>query len=251
MVRVQIVSDLHIEYKNDDIPVTDLIIEPNADILILAGDIGSLYKKEQLYIFLENICKKFKLVLYIPGNHEYYMVDGIEKMCFSELNNILYEIEGKIKNLHILNRNSIRIGDVCIAGCTLWSQPLCMIPKFLVRINGINTMKYKNMHSRDVKYISNITKYCKDKGYKLTIITHHPPTYKCLENTKKRKKYTSLYASNLDYFLDGSKVQNWICGHVHKNFDFINEKGCRIVSNQKGKPRDRIRDYSKNFTITL
>ena len=51
--------------------------------------------------------------------------------------------------------------------------------------------------------------------------------------------------------IDGKNIQTWICGHVHKNFDFVSDKNCRVVSNQKGKPRDRIKNFVKNFTIDL
>ena len=65
MVELQIASDLHIEYKNDDIPDPLDYITPNADILILAGDIGSLYKINQLEGFLIKICQYFKYVIYV------------------------------------------------------------------------------------------------------------------------------------------------------------------------------------------
>ena len=93
MVRVQIVSDLHIEYKNDNIPDTDSIIEPNADILILAGDIGSLYKAEQLYGFLENICKKFN----VP-TADFDIFENIED-AKKFLENVHYPIVIKADNL--------------------------------------------------------------------------------------------------------------------------------------------------------
>ena len=44
MTSIQIASDLHIEFKNDDVPDPLNYITPTANILILAGDIGSLYK---------------------------------------------------------------------------------------------------------------------------------------------------------------------------------------------------------------
>ena len=53
MVTVQIASDLHIEYKNNNIPNPLDFITPSADILILAGDIGSFYKIQQLTEFLK------------------------------------------------------------------------------------------------------------------------------------------------------------------------------------------------------
>ena len=70
-VSYQISSDLHIENFEDDVDPLKLIT-PKADVLILAGDIGSLYKYEQLFRFINNLVNHFKFILYIPGNHEYY-----------------------------------------------------------------------------------------------------------------------------------------------------------------------------------
>ena len=64
-----------------------------------------------------------------------------------------------------------------------------------------------------------------------------------------RYNFQSLYATDLEYLLDKNKVHTWICGHVHKNFDFVSEKGTRVLGNQKGKPKDRIRDYNREFVI--
>ena len=75
----QIASDLHIEYKNDE-PCNPLkFITPSADILILAGDIGSFYKMNQLKTFLTELCCYFLLVIYVPGNNEYYNVNEYKK----------------------------------------------------------------------------------------------------------------------------------------------------------------------------
>ena len=93
--------------------------------------------------------------------------------------------------------------------------------------------------------------YCEKNNLKLIVITHHPPTKKVLKDAKKRKKFESLYANDLDHLLDIKYVNTWICGHIHKNFDFVSEKGTRLVSNQKGKPKDNITDYRTNFTLSL
>ena len=199
MVRVQIMSDLHIEYKNDDVPdISDYII-PGAEILILAGDIGSLYKYNQLKSFLENICKKFKIVLYIPGNHEFYIQENFSPESMTILKEKLVTLEKDIENLHILNGKSVVIENYCIAGCTLWSNPKCKIPSFLSRIQGINTHNYKRMHEMDLQYINRMISYCKDKKYEFTLITHHPPSFRALDGSRKRKKFQSLYATNLEY----------------------------------------------------
>lgn len=251
MTILQIASDLHIEYKNDSIPNPLDYITPRAEVLILAGDIGSFYKLNQLTKFLQRLCSYFQVVLYVPGNHEWYTVPNQEPLSWNALENRMRCLEQSISNLYILNRYSVRIGDLCIAGATLWSEPKCEIPPFIVRIHGVRTKEYENHHQKDLEYLSEMIKYCNKNTLKLVVISHHPPTEKVLDGAKKRKKFVSLYATDLDYLLHEDKVDTWICGHTHKNFDFKTENGCRVVSNQKGKDKDHVEDYRKDFVIDV
>ena len=249
MVSIQIASDLHIECIEDDDIDPLQFITPRAKILILAGDIGSFYKQIQLKNFLSRLCIHFEIVLYIIGNHEYYHSLPHVHIKFFPLKERLFSISKNIKNLHILQRDSVLINDICIAGCTLWTKPEENIPKFIVKIPDINTEKYIQNYSDDLNFIKKIKTYCHKKHYKLIVVTHHPPTYKVLENTTKNKKYLSLYSNHLDHLLDKNLIHTWICGHIHKNFDFITEMGTRVVSNQKGKSKDKITDYKNDFII--
>lgn len=251
MVTFQIASDLHIEYKNDDVPDPLDFITPSSEILILAGDIGSFYKINQLEEFLVKLCLHFKLVLYVPGNHEYYTFNEYKPLHISTLLSYIYEIENSIKNLYILNESSIIIDNICITGCTLWSKPDIKIPRYIVRIHGINNEIYERKHIKDVNYIKKMIKYSKSNNLKLLVVTHYCPTYKVLDNFKKKDKLVSLYVTNLDELLTSEQVHTWICGHIHQNFDFTTEGGTRVVGNQKGKPKDKITDYSKTFTIQI
>lgn len=251
MRKVQIVSDLHIEFNDNEDPNPLEYITPSSEILILAGDIGSLYKFNQLLVFLQKLSKLFEVILYVPGNHEWYCIPDHDPLTLPTLENRLNKISERIKNLHILNRSSVRINNVCIAGATLWSNPECPVPPFIVRINGMKTKEYKEQHLTDLNYIKEMIRYCDKNKLKLIIVTHHPPTKKVLTIAKKRKKFDSLYATDLEYLLDRNNVHTWICGHVHKNFDFLSSKGCRIVGNQKGKPKDNIKNFSKKFLIDI
>lgn len=256
MTTIQFVSDLHIEY-NDDIAANPLnFITPSADILILAGDIGSFYKIKQLTNFCETLCPYFQIILYIPGNHEWYTIPNQEPVSLKALEYRMKKLENDINDLYprkfyILNRNSVRIGNICIAGATLWTEPDCQVPPFIVRIHDITSKDYRELHQTDLKYLCKMIGYCEKNNLKLIVITHHPPTKKVLKDAKKRKKFESLYANDLDHLLDKRYVDTWISGHIHKNFDFVSEKGTRIISNQKGKPKDNITDYQTNFTLSL
>ena len=251
MLDIQIASDLHIEFKNDEIPDPLDYITPKSNILVLAGDIGSFYKINQLEGFLKKVCELFKIVIYVPGNQEYYVVNNYKPLSMSALINKLYDIESNIDNLYILNQSSLVINNICITGCTLWSKLKIPIPKFIVRIASINDEIYNNKHISDVKYIEKMISYCQDNNLKLVVITHYCPTYKVLNGCNKRDKYTSLYASDLDHLLCSSKVHTWICGHIHKNFNFITNNGTRVIGNQFGKPKDNIQDYSKDCVVNI
>ena len=101
MTTIQIVSDLHIE-QYEDVPNPLDFITPSADILILAGDIGSFYRIQQLIDFLKALCSYFKIVLYVPGNHEWYTMNDNESLSFDSLEKRMLTIENKIKNFYIL-----------------------------------------------------------------------------------------------------------------------------------------------------
>jgi predicted phosphohydrolase len=252
MTNFQIVSDLHIEYKTNEVPDPLTLITPSADVLILAGDIGSFYQYNQLKTFLINLCPHFKVVIYIPGNHEYYTVQGYPPQKMYTLLHNFVQMEQIINNLYILNRSSAYINDVCIVGCTLWSEPKSHVPKFIVRIPEMNTRVYAQKHADDLVYIKKMIKYCRKKEQKLLVITHHCPTYSVITSKKKLKdKYISLYATELDYLLVKENVHTWVAGHIHMNFDLITDGKTRLVSNQRGKPKDRITDYNKSMIITV
>ena len=163
----------------------------------------------------------------------------------------LYDIESSIENLYILDQSSIIINDICVTGCTLWSKPEIKIPKYIVRIHGITNEIYENKHEKELNYIEKMIEYSQNNNLKLLVVTHYCPTYKVLDGTNKRDKFTSLYVNNLDHLLDSDKVHTWVCGHIHKNFDFYTENGTRVVGNQKGKLKDKIDDFSMNFLINI
>ena len=61
----------------------------------------------------------------------------------------------------------------------------------------------------------------------------------------------SLYTSDLDYLLDEELVKIWCSGHIHHNFNTKSKNGTLLLSNQFGKPKDNIKDFSKDFIVKL
>jgi len=249
-MNLQIVSDLHIDHHTTEIQNPLDYFTPSADILVLAGDIGSLYKYEQFSRFIKDTCALYTHVLYVSGNHEYYQMKGYEKKTLSELNNLIYSLDRDIPNFHFLNRKSVKIGDLCIIGCTLWSKINFELPKYIVRIYGMNSEVYNTFNQKDIAYINKMIQYSQENNLKLVVITHHCPTYS-VKPVECRSERSALYYNELDHLLTKDNVDTWIFGHTHIQCDTIMPEGTRLVANQKGKPKENIEDYSKDFVVNV
>ena len=66
---LQIMSDLHCEFGYFDIQNAE------ADVLVLAGDIGIASKSYTFEPFIEEACSSFEHVIMVMGNHEHYHGD--------------------------------------------------------------------------------------------------------------------------------------------------------------------------------
>lgn len=242
-MKLQIASDLHLEYQKNN-EYTNLIT-PSADILILAGDIGSLYKLNQLENFFNHYTQQFSYILYVLGNCEFYVSDEVKKYkTFNSLKDELKILEKKYDNLFVLDRSSIQIGDYLFTGCTLWSELKKSLPSNY-KIKDMNTWKYNNLFVKDVEFIVKKSQYAKNRNLTHIVITHYVPLI--LNNDKNK---SDLYMSDLSDVMDKFDIDTWICGHLHQNF-YLKYNNTRIVSNQRGKPGSFCLDYSSEFAIEV
>ena len=72
-MKLQIMSDLHFEMHADG--GAELIRElapTGVDVLVLAGDITMARHYADLESVFRPLAKKYRHILYVPGNHEYY-----------------------------------------------------------------------------------------------------------------------------------------------------------------------------------
>lgn len=158
-MRLAIVSDLHLEFESWYPVNCDY-----ADVLILSGDIlvesdlgiwdeaqrdfSFISKRtKQFHTFMQHCSNNFQHVLYVAGNHEHYHGDYA---------NTLSNLKSKfsyLKNVHVLNNESIEIDDVVFVGGTLWTNMNKEDPLTLYQITKMmNDFRCVKNSGRDVNY---------------------------------------------------------------------------------------------------
>ncbi|WP_300552564.1 metallophosphoesterase [Limnohabitans sp. Rim8] len=119
-MKIQLLSDLHLESNPNFMPSP----APGADVLVLAGDIGSyqtgsaLSKTGDTDFGLARFSPLHGWptpVLFVPGNHEY---DGLD---FDQAHSHLQETCARL-GITWLEREVVQMGQVRFVGTTLWTD---------------------------------------------------------------------------------------------------------------------------------
>ncbi len=196
-MKIRLLSDLHIEQR----PVPILNFKKQADVCILAGDIGNP-NHENYELLLNMLSLTHDKVFVITGNHEYY-------------NNTL-DIDDHIKllcedNVHFLQMDSIIYKNVKFMGCTLWSNPDRTLSKYMNDFNYIKDFNidiYIDTHLKHKKWIK--SELISD--IKTCVITHHLPLTCLIDEKYKDNPLNSFFASDVDIF-----NADYVCyGHTHQ-----------------------------------
>ena len=256
-MKIQYASDIHLEilesdgsFRPEDDEAFRFLIEPEAPVLILAGDILTPHTKVTR-AFLDWCSRNFDHTFWVMGNHEYYTVTPIP------MSHIVKHYRSVCpSNVHILDNESYALGNNLFVGSTLWSDiPEENDHEIQNRINDYR-MIYNDNHQRispaetrhrfqmNLKFIENQIGSNPDK--KIIIITHHVPLNKNTSFADFEGEVTNAaYATHIDLKND-TNVKYWICGHTHHNFE-IKKGNYRICSNQLGYFGDHT-GYSYQFS---
>lgn len=113
-MKLQLLSDLHLEVHPNFVPQA----APDADVLVLAGDIGSYQPGSLLqgeYFGLERFANWPCPVIFVPGNHEYDMQDW--DAAHARLRRVCEEL-----GIIWLERETVVLHGVRFVGTTLWTD---------------------------------------------------------------------------------------------------------------------------------
>jgi len=204
-MRIQLLSDIHLEVErtpsngvvnsdgDGDLYKFDFPADPEANALALLGDIG-MTLDDRLFDWIRLQLSRFKLVFFVPGNHEPYWSTIEESrqrlLQFAEENAISTAhapaTECPIGRFVLLDRSRYDISPtLTVLGCTLWARldpDELDILRWSVtdfkRIGGLTSDVYQALHAHDAEWLENsIAQIARDEPQrKIVVMTHHAPT---------------------------------------------------------------------------
>ncbi len=224
-----------------NLPVDD------AEVLILAGDSVVDYKDYFNEAF-EILCSKFKYVIRVLGNHDYYQ--GVSPQ---ETLNSAKELQNKFSNLFVLENESVTLPDenknITFHGTTLWFSETPESAFYKIGLNDFRKIKtdYRWFYKKHEDAVIFLDKNVREGD---VVITHHLPSYGCISEKWVGDPMNCFYASNLNSLIERLKPSFWFHGHSHESFDQV-IYDTRFIRNPAGYVVERNLRFNPNLIIEV
>lgn len=247
-MAIRLVSDLHLEFADFDLPYLDTDGE---DVLILAGDIATADSPPEWGRVQEWFrSKRFKEVIHICGNHEYYGSSLLRARPKLRREIFISDLAGV--NVGV-NDEIIRVDDISFICATLWTDYNGGNPVIMNTVrNALNDYRYirtgnfhepylRRINPHDLHHECMISKEFifdsidkeKAAGQKTVVVTHHAPSTLSVAPEYRGDPVNWGYVSDLWYKIADAGPDLWVHGHTHHSFDYMIEK-TRIMTNPRG-----------------
>ena len=251
--------------------VVPVMPDEHEQVLILAGDIGVVDKEWSIKYFLEEMGDRFRAVLMVLGNHEYYHVNIIRTP--QKLEDMMIDFA----NVYLLNDDVIQFDDVQFIGGTLWTNmnnnDILMMHEAELWMNDykqIRTGPASQPWMRKLKALDTMAMHMNTRRFifdnvdatnklneahgdetKNVVITHHAPSYMSVHEKYKGDKINGAYVSELFEDIADREIALWVHGHTHYSFDYDIE-GTRVVCNPRGYVGYEVNpNFIENLEIEL
>lgn len=225
-MKIELISDLHIDFYSAAwkkfVPG-----DPEA-ILLCAGDIGELIHFEPVQA-LRWLCKRYKEVYYITGNHDYY------RSNFFTIDSLLIQLENEIENLTILRTGRIcQFGEYKLVGDTGWIpydsdlQLHKINDSFMIK--GLTPeIHIKHKAWRDFLW--------ETVDNKTIIMSHHLPSKQCIAPQFINEPTNKWFMGSIEDIIQDKKPYIVLFGHTHTIMDF-QLYDTRLICHPLGYPRE-------------
>jgi Calcineurin-like phosphoesterase len=261
--QIQLLSDLHLEVHPHFVPTP----APGADLLVLAGDVGSYQTNSQITgddFGLSRFSPRQGWptpVLYVPGNHEYDMLD------FDATHTRLRDVCERL-GITWLEREVVTLPGLPklrFVGTTLWTDFDALGPteaqspaaanalalQLKARTKAFGAANYYLRKAGTTRHGAlMLAEQVREQGLicqawlrdalaqpfdgTTVAITHFAPSLKSADPRYGLTPGTAGFCNALDDLLALARL--WLHGHLHAPSDY-NVGGCRVVANPLGYVR--------------
>jgi predicted phosphodiesterase len=230
-MKIQVMSDLHLEMHADG--GAELIRELDStgiDVLVVAGDITMARYYENLASVFEPLASKYRHILYVPGNHEYY------KSSPKQVARNIAKLAKDIPQVVIPENETVVIAGQRFVAGTMWFRP-----------DPLGDLNKRFMH--DFSLIQDFEPWVYDKNAAFektlathlepsdVVITHHLPSLESVPPRFARSATNAYFVCDMTTYIRERRPRLWIHGHTHDRCDYVLGE-TRVVANPLGYPNE-------------
>ncbi|MEI7537087.1 MAG: metallophosphoesterase [Comamonadaceae bacterium] len=270
-MKIQLLSDLHLEVHPNWVATA----APEADLLVLAGDIGS-YQPGSLLPDTDFGLARFSQKngwpvpsLFVPGNHEYDALDF--DVAHARLRETCERLGIVWLEREVIVRRDRQDKAVRFIGTTLWSDFDALGPAPDAVDNGSAGLLAQQLKARDKAFraanyylkktgtlrrgIPMLAEQVRDQSLlcqawltralqvpfegSTVVVTHFAPSLMSTDPRYGRTPGSAGFCNALDPLL--AHAQLWLHGHLHAPSNYA-KSGCRVIANPLGYARKNEQD---------
>ncbi len=240
-------SDLHLDHHLDD-------FKPRCDkeastTLILAGDIIGLndrYLKDAI-VFFSDAVARFKHVIYVTGNHEYYGTSW--EAAHYIRTKLECQVEANTGKRLLMSEEYDEFtldGQRFLCGTGWVPMPAKGTPDIT---DAYAIKRYKpEVFRRHKTFGDGIETNLKSTDI---VISHHLPSNRSVAPPYYGDIYNAWFvAPLLEKFILNSQPKLWIHGHTHHSFDY-HIGATRVLCNPRGYPNESSSTFNPSLVIDI
>lgn len=208
-MKIKLLSDLHLEFHKDNGKSFIQSLNNDCDVLVVAGDLTTHYNISES---LSMLCDRFKEVVYVLGNHEFW------GSSIDETINETTNTASKLNNLHFLNDSHCTIMGQRFIGGTMWfpSNPTANHLKNdwsdFLKIKDSRRIFLDNYHT-----VEFLTKEVKKNDI---VVSHYLPSFMSVHPFYEKEASNCFFVCDMENVINTKEPSYWLHGHTHESMNY-------------------------------